>query len=116
GVHRLRKIRAQPDRLKDVPGAARDYFDVVVLVSLLTQIGWTNAPVPAESHTAKRTHALPAGSNGIANFFAPNAPVSVAGTIWRSIFFPSPHTTSTNDNGKVHSTSAVRVCLAPAPS
>src|SRR5262245_42231152 len=92
------------------------HFDAVVRDADASQIGWTNAPLPAESHTAKRTHALPVASNGIENFFAPKAPVSVTPMTWRSIFLPSPHTTSTNDSGNVHSTSAAIVRFAPAPS
>lgn len=40
--------------------------------------GWVKAPFPAESHTAKRTHFLPAASNGMLNFFEPNGARSVA--------------------------------------
>jgi hypothetical protein len=33
--------------------------------ALVSLIGWTKAPLPAESHTAKRTHFLPVVSKGI---------------------------------------------------
>src|SRR5258708_371822 len=78
--------------------------------------GWTKAPFPAESQTAKRTHALPVASNGIEKCFAPKGPRSVAEMICRSIFVPSPQITSTNDSGNVHSASAAIVRPAPVPS
>ena len=74
-----------------------------------TQTGCTNAPLPAESQTAKRTHDLPVASNGIAKCFVPNGAESVAEITWRSTFLPSPHTTSTKFSGNVQSTSAVIV-------
>src|SRR5262245_63751612 len=93
------------------------YRDPAVVVVLCdNHTGCTNAPLPAESHTAKRTHDLPVASNGIENFFEPNAPRSVAGMTCRSIFLPSPQTTSTNDNGNVHSTSAAIDRCAPLPA
>src|SRR4051812_20904219 len=87
------------------------YRELLVVCALLvpTQTGCTNAPLPAESQIAKRTHCLPAASNGIENFFELNGPRSVAGMIWRSTFLPSPHTTSTKLRGNVHSTSAAIV-------
>src|SRR4051812_11877447 len=53
---------------------------------------WVNAPFPAESHAANRTHFFPAGSNGISNFFDANGASSVAGTSCRPVVLPSPHT------------------------
>src|SRR5690348_8906206 len=84
--------------------------DVPVAVSL---IGWTKAPLPTESHAAKRTHFLPVASNGIVNLCLPKAGRSVAEIICRSVFCPSPQTTSTNSSGNVHSTSAEIVRFAP---
>src|SRR5262249_5341790 len=71
----------------------------VVVVAAVSRIGWTNAPLVATSHAAKRTHFLPAALNGIVNFFLPNGARSVAGMIWRSVLVPSPHTTSTKLSG-----------------
>src|SRR5262249_2957593 len=98
-------------------GRSTSYCPLAVLVfDGVSQIGCTNAPSPAESHTANRTHAFPVGSNGIANFFVPFAPRSVAGMTWRSIFLPSPHTTSTNERANGHSRSALIVRFAPVPA
>src|SRR5262245_25078583 len=93
---RLQAPGRKPGARSLKPDAEADQFVVFVVFS---QSGCTNAPSPAESHAANRTHAFPVASNGIENFFAPNAPVSVAEIIWRSIFLPSPHTTSTKDSG-----------------
>src|SRR6185503_16556882 len=68
-----------------------------------THTGCTNAPLPAESQTANRTHALPVASNGIAKCLVPNGAESVAEITWRSTFLPSLQTTSTKFNGKVQS-------------
>src|SRR6185503_19771827 len=73
-------------------------------------------PLPAESHAAKRTHFLPAALNGIWKRWRPIGGRSLAGMIWRSVFCPSPHTTSTISRGNVHSTSAVIVRALPVPS
>src|SRR5690242_1019479 len=69
--------------------------------------GCVNAPLPAESQAAKRTHFLPAVSNGMRNCLLPNGARSVAEVTWRPVVLPSPQTSSTNSSGKVHSTSAV---------
>src|SRR5262249_6881705 len=45
----------------------------VVVVRGESHTGCTNAPLPAESHTANRTHALPAASNGSVKCLVPNA-------------------------------------------
>src|SRR6185295_1826139 len=92
----------------------RDPAVVVVLCD--THDGCANAPLPALSHTANRTHALPVASNGIAKCFVPNGPRSVAEMIWRSTFLPSLHTTSTKFSGNVQSTSAVIVRWLPVPA
>src|SRR5438132_7315186 len=86
------------------------YLEPAVVVVLgANHTGWTNAPLPAESHTANRTHALPVASNGIARCLVPNGASSVAEITWRSTFLPSLHTTSTKFSGNVHSTSAAIV-------
>src|SRR5262245_40030800 len=77
--------------------------------------GCTNAPFPAESHAAKRTHFWFAASNGTSKRCRPNGASSVAETIRRPVVRPSPQTTSTNSSGKVHSTSAMMVRFAPLP-
>src|ERR1051325_5152905 len=84
--------------------------------SYLIQTGCTKAPFPAESQAANRTHAFPFASKGIEKCFVPNADRSVACITCRSILVPSPHTTSTNERGNVHSTSADTVRLSPVPS
>src|SRR5690242_21801054 len=78
--------------------------------------GCVNAPLPAESQTAKRTHFLPAASKGILNFLEPKAGRSVAEMICVWVESPSPQTSSTNSSGKVHSTSALYVRCGPVPS
>src|SRR5262245_23545715 len=79
---------------------------VVCALFVPTHTGCTNAPLPAESHTANRTHCLPVASKGIENFLELNGGSSVAGMIWRSTFLPSPHPTSTKRRGIVSSKSA----------
>src|SRR5215467_7255046 len=71
--------------------------------------GCQNAPLPAESHAANLTHFFPFASNGIRNRRLPKGGWSVAGIILRSVFRPSPQTTSTNSKGNVHSRSATIV-------
>ena len=78
--------------------------------------GCTKAPFPAESQTANRIQVFPDVSNGILKWCLPNAGISVSGIICRSIFTPSPQTTSANSSGNVHSTSAVIVLFSPLPS
>src|SRR2546428_9937031 len=78
--------------------------------------GCVNAPLPAESHTEKRTHFFPAASNGIRNLREPNGGWSVAETIFRPTCRPSPQTPSTNSSGNGHSTSAPTSRLEPPPS
>jgi hypothetical protein len=46
----------------------RNYFNA---------IGWSQAPSPAESHTANRTHFLPVASKGILKVFVPKGVRSV---------------------------------------
>src|SRR5262245_18332167 len=74
-------------------------LEVVVVGAFVKRIGWTNAPLVATSHAAKRTHFLPEALNGTVNFFLPNGARSVVEMIWRSVVFPSPHTTSTKLSG-----------------
>src|SRR4051794_41637783 len=62
----------------------------VVVLLVLSHTGCTNAPLPSVSHTAKRTHCLPVASHGIENLFEPNAPISYARMICRSILLTSP--------------------------
>src|SRR5206468_9977206 len=109
-----RSRRPRADRSMGAPATHRDA--VVGVTGAFSHVGSTNPPLPAESHTANRTHDLPLASNGMAKCFVPNGPRSVAEMIWRSIFLPSPQTTSTNDNGNVHSTSAAMVRWLPVPS
>src|SRR6266851_4892107 len=78
--------------------------------------GCVNAPLPAESHTEKRTHFFPPESNGIRKRREPNGGWSVAERICRPTCCPSPHTASTKSSGKVHSTSATTSRLLPTPS
>ena len=80
-----------------------------VTLASASHCGCVNAPLPATSHIAKRTHFLPVASNGIDSFFEPNACRSVAGRACFVTVFPSPVTTSMNAIGNVHSTSAVIV-------
>src|SRR5947199_4861432 len=95
----------------------RAYRELVVCVTFGdSHTGCTNAPSPAESQTASRTHAFPAASNGIAKCFVPNGPRSVAEITCRSTFLPSLHTTSTTFSGNVQSTSAVIVRWVPVPA
>src|SRR5437867_13418479 len=99
------EVRLNPDTTY-----LRSHRELVVWVALGdNHTGWTKPPLPAESHTANRTHALPVASNGIAKCFVPNGPRSVAEITWRSTFLPSLHTTSTKLSGNVQSTSAVIV-------
>ena len=44
----------------------------------VSHCGWTNAPLPAESHAANRTQTLPVASKGIENFLVPCGGRSVA--------------------------------------
>src|SRR5262249_53513782 len=78
--------------------------------------GCVNAPLPAESHTEKRTHFFPPAAKGIRNRFVPNGGSSFAETIVRPSCCPSPHTASTNSSGKVHTTSATTSRWLPPPS
>src|SRR5438034_8662467 len=78
--------------------------------------GCVNAPLPAESHTEKRTHFFPVASNGIRKRREPNGGWSVAETIFRPTCCPSPQTASTKFSGKVHCTSATTSRLLPRPS
>src|SRR5580765_5951883 len=108
-------------RSLDISSSEREGFSEaephsLVVFTAFSHTGCTNAPLPAVSHTAKRTHDLPVASNGIEKCFVPKAPRLVAETIWRSIFLPSPHTTSMNDSGNVHSTSAPIVRWTPLPA
>ena len=76
--------------------------------------GWVNAPLPAESHTANRTHFLPVASNGTRNLWLPNGAISFMLINCRSTLSPSLQTSSANSGGKVHSTSAAYARFAPA--
>ena len=64
-----------------------------------------NAPFPAESQAAKRTHFLPVASNGMRYRCVERGTSDVAGMIWRSVVWPSPQTSSTNSAGQVQSAS-----------
>src|SRR5437899_2159559 len=109
--------QTRPDRAQEITSyCLRCAPSSVVVLGAFSHTGCTNAPLPAVSHTANRTHDLPVASNGIAKRLVPNAPRSVAEIVWRSTFLPSPHTTSTNDNGNVHPTSAPIDRLAPVPA
>src|ERR1035437_2983022 len=81
-----------------------------------TATGCVQAPSPAASQTASRTHFFPVASNGIRSVFVPNAVVSVRLTILRSTVVPSLHTTSAKSSGKVYSMFAVYTLFAPEPS
>ena len=109
-VRRTRRCRRERSNARREHNSAADHFRG------FNQIGWTNAPLPAESQAANRTQALPFASNGMLKRFVPNALRSVADMIWRSTFVPSPQTTSANDSGNVHSRSAVIVRRSPVPS
>src|SRR5262249_59938527 len=111
----LRVVDGQRARILPTPSRGQRPFVVGVTFGV-SQIGWTKAPLPAESQTANRTHALPAASNGIAKCFVPNGAESLAEITWRSTFLPSPHTTSTKFSGNVQSTSAAIVRALPAPA
>src|SRR2546425_3441868 len=78
--------------------------------------GWVNAPFPAESQTANRTHLIPLASNGTRNLWLLNGRISFILMTCRSTVFPSLHTSSANSGGNVHSASAEYVRFAPEPS